>query len=891
MNKRVSSFWRNLLRRDRVERELDDELHATFDLLVDEKMRAGMATDEARRAARLELGSVGAIKDGVRDARMGAYVETFFQDICHAWRRMRSDPAFTIVAALTLALAVGANTAVFTIVNAAVLKPLPVHEPQRLVLVELVTQRGERQNFSYPLFERLRAQDGSFAGVLATLDGTDRMELTGREPGAPAQHVTVSLVSKNYFDVLGVRAALGRTFGTGDDRDRGDDSAAVLSYGFWTRRFGADPAAIGTTLVVKEQALTVVGVAPAAFFGAAVGEAPDIWVPLEMQPRFDRGASLLQAANVGWLRVMARRRPDVEEEQAGAALAVMLARLKAEPGELGAFRYIGRLEPSGGSLGFATFRERFSTSLRILAVIAAVVLLIACANVSNLLLVKAAARRREMSVRRAIGASRGRLIRQLLTESVLLATAAGAFSVLLAWWGSRLLLTIASGDGTPIPIDVTPDARVLTFAAAVSVASVVIFGLTPALIASHVGRGMSLRQTASAQTRATLSQTLVVAQVALSLVLLTGAGLFVQTLRNLRTRDLGFAADSLLEVRVRPEPGGYREGQVDLSRRLHETLAAAPGVQSATFAHSGFGTGIARTCCLAVEGYEHQPGEDRQIRTLGVAPGYFLTMRLPLLRGRDFRSEEGAADPRQAISVAVVNEAFIRRYVDPARNPIGARFGWGDPPTVTYGAEIIGIATDAVHDDPREEVRPLIYVPFLWGDTFLLRAAGPPDAVMAAVRQRIGTVDRDLEISMRTVSDAVDNAVTREALLSKLSGFFGVLAVMLAAIGLYGIMAFAVVRRTNEIGIRMALGAARGAVLRGVLGSALRLVCVGVCAGAPVALVAGHLIRSQLFGVSANDPVTLAFAALLLTLVAGAAAYIPAHRAARVEPVVALRSE
>jgi predicted permease len=889
---RVSSLWRNLVHRGRVDRDLDEEVRTAFELLVEEKIHGGMRPDDARRAATLDLGRIESIKEQVRHVRAGALVDSVLQDLRYACRLMRRSPGFTLVAALTLALGVGANTAIFTLVDAVVLKTLPVESPDRLVALDVITTRGQRQNVSYPLFERLRGRVDVFAGVFASLDGVDRMDVDGPGSAGRAEEARIRLVSGEYFHVLGVRALSGRTLRPEDGMRGGDPAVAVLSHGFWERRFARDPSVIGSSVLIKDQRVTVVGVTSPAFFGEAVGTAPDIWMPLAMQPRLNRSRSLLEPVNVGWLRVMGRLGPGVTEDQAGAALAVMLARLKAEPSDLGRFAgHIARVEPSDGSRGLAGFRERFSAPLRILSVTVAVVLLIACANVANLLLARSAAREREMSVRLAIGAGRGRLIRQLLTESVLLACAGGLLAVLFAWWGSRVLLVLASADRVPIPIDVTPDGRILGFTAAISLASVTIFGVVPALSASKADVGTSLKLSAGTPARATASQSLVVVQVALSLVLLTGAALFVRTLHNLRTRDLGFAADSLLEVRVQSDFSGPIPEQAEWSRQLLERISATPGVQSASFAHSGFGTGISRTCCLAVEGYAHDAGEDREIRTLGVRPGYFQTVRLPLLQGRDFTLQEGSADPRRMPSVAIVNAAFVRRYVGGGRSPVGVRFGWGDPPKVTYGFEVIGIAADAVHNDLREESRPLVYFPFLWGDTFVVRAAGPADAVIASLRHEIRQADRNLETSMRSVSEVLERAVIREKLLSRLSSFFGALAAVLAAIGLYGLMAYAVVRRTREIGIRMALGAARDSVLRSEMRTALRLVAWGIAIGAPGAVVAGRLIRNQLFGLSGTDPVTLAVVVALLAFVAAAAAYVPARRASRVDPMVALRCE
>jgi len=879
-----------LFRKRRVEQELDEELHAFLDTAVEERMQAGMSREHAIRAARIETGSPEAVKDRVRDVGWETMVESFWQDLRYAGRTLRKSPGLAATAILTLALGIGANTAVFTLVDAVLLATLPVEDPKQLVVLDVITARGEKQNLSYPLFQRIRDEVEAFSGVFAAADGVNRMEAVAPETGSRPEEVRVQLVSGEYFPVLGVHALVGRTLNAGDNRSGGEPRVAVLSHGFWSRRFAGDPSAIGTRLVIKGQALTIVGVARPGFFGEAVGRAPDVWVPLAMQPRFDRGMSLLDRANVGWLRVVGRLRAGESESTAGAALALVLTRMQSEVAAAGRSARRTAVRVSDGSRGLPEFRERFSLPLRILAAIVTVVLLIACANVANLLLARASARQSEMGVRLAIGAGRRRLVRQLLTENLLLATAGGLLGLLFAWWGSRLLLVVASGDGIPIPIDVSLGARVLGFTAALSAMTVAIFGLVPALTLSRADVGTALKSASNTRTRPWLAPKLVITQVALSLALLTSAALLVQTLANLRMRDLGFAADELLEVHVELGASGYKREQIpDLSRRLRERLDAAPGVQSASFTHSGFGTGMSTTCCIAVEGYAHEPGEDREIRTLGVVSGYFGTMRLPLVRGRDFAPQEIKADPAD-MSVVIVNEAFARRYVGDGR-AIGTRFGWGNPPEVTYGFEIVGVARDAVYDNLRENIKPLVYFPFSWGDTFVVRAAGPPEAVRATIRQAIVSVDPDLEASIGTVTEALERAVTREKLLSRLSVFFGVLATVLAGTGLYGLMAYTVVRRTPEIGLRMALGAASGSVLRAEMVSALRLVAWGIAAGVPVALAAGRILNSQLFGISSADAVTIAVAAFLLACIAGAAAFLPARRASRVDPLIALRRE
>jgi predicted permease len=888
--RRLVAGFRGLFQKTRTEREMDDELRGYLEAAADQKMLAGLSREEAIRAAHAETGSVEAVKDRIRDVGWESIAGSVVQDVRYAGRMLWRSPGFAAVAVLTLGLGIGANTAIFTLVDAVLLTALPVEDPHQLVVLDVVTARGEKQNLSYPLFERIRDDLVALSGVFAALDGVDRMDVSMAGSSGQPEEAGVQLVSGEYFPVLGVRALIGRTLAPDDNRPGGDPAVAVLSYNFWKRRLAGDPAVLGASLVIKQQPVTVVGVAPEGFFGEAVGRAPDLWLPLVMQPRFARGMSLLERPNVGWLRVVGRLRPGATPDTADAALAVAIARIQSETTEFSKYARRISVRSSDGSRGLPDFRERFSVPLRILAGMVAVVLLIACANLANLLLARATAREREMSVRLAIGAGRRRLVRQLLTESLLVAALGGVLGLLLAWWGSRVLLVLASSDSTPIPIDVTLNAHVLGFTTALSLATVVMFGLAPALTVSRVDVGTALKAHGGSQRRGRLSGILLVTQIALSLALLTGAALFSQTLRNLQKRDLGFAPDALLELRIEPQASGYRPDQfADLSRRIVDRLKAVPGVSSASFTHAGFGGGVSTTCCIAVEGFAHEPGEDRQIRTLGVSPGYFQTMRLPLLRGRDFVAQDGKLDPQQ-MTVAIVNEAFVRRYRG-GRDPVGARFGWGDPPNVKYAFEIVGVARDAVYEDLRERIAPLIYLPIPWGDTFVIRAAGPPDAVKRAVQREVGAVDANLDSSMRTVAMALERAVVREKVLSRLSSFFAMLAALLAGVGLYGLMAYAVVGRTREIGIRMALGAAGGVVLRAEMRSAARLVAIGIVVGVPMAVGVGRLVGSQLFGVSGADPLTVAVATALLSLVAGAAAYVPARRASRVDPTIALRWE
>ena len=883
-----------MFRKGKLDHELDDEIKAHLEMWVDENVRKGMSVEEARYAAQRSFGGVDQIKEVYRDRRGVPLIETTLQDLRFAIRVLRRSPVYTTVVVLTLAIGIGANTAIFSLVDAVLIKLLPVNKPEQLVAIDTFSQRGERNNFSYPLFEQLRDRTKTFNGVFAAIDGTSGMEMLGPANSEPLT-VEVQLVSGEYFPVLGVNAITGRTLTVEDNKVPGAHPVAVINYAFWRNTLGGDDAIVGKSIKLKNQPFTIVGVTPPDFFGESVGRAPDVWVPLMMQPNFDRGESFLGMPNMGWLRVMARLEPGESREQAQAALGVWLSQVQSDQGELGRnARRLSRVEVVPGGKGLSETRDKFSKQLWILTAVVGLLLLIACANVANLLLVRASARAREVAVRLAIGAGRGRLIRQFLTESLLLAFAGAVLGLILASWGSRLLLLMASEGAGPIPIDVSLNLRILGFTMLVALITAILFGLTPALSATRQNVNTALKVNTVANPGLPLSRLLVVVQVALSLLLITGAALFVQTLRNLRVRNMGFEADKVVQVRVDAQAAGYKNEQLaDLYTRLLKSVESVPGVVSASTSDSGFKTGSSRTCCIAVEGYTFSANEDRQIRTGSVAPGYFKTIGLSMLMGREFQPQDLSTQKKPAsfAKVAIINEVMARRYFGDA-NPIGKHFGWGDPPDIKYDIEIIGVAANAVYDNLREETSSLIYFPGNRGQLLVVRAAGSPDAVVTSVRNEIRAVDKNLVISgIKTVPQLIDQSLILEALLAKLSSFFGVLALLLASIGLYGVMAYAVVRRTKEIGIRMALGAQPGSVRWMVLRETLRLVIVGVVIGIPAALAATRFISGLLYGLTPTDPISVAMAVVTLVVSAILAGFLPARTASRVDPLVALKYE
>ena len=868
--------------RARRDRELAEELesHIAFD--AEDRVFRGVDPVEARRQAVLNSGGVERTKESYRERRGVPFVETALQDLRYAGRVFRRSPGFTMVAVVTLALGIGGNTAVFSIVDVVWLKSLPVTNPERLVYVSVVSRTGERHNASYPMFRRLRDNEPTLIGVYATLDGTYRLPVAGHRRNDAPSDGHVQLVSGEYFAVLGVSAFGGRVLTPNDNRVPGGHAVAVVSHEFWRRRLHGDPAVIGASIRIKDQAFTVTGIAPPGFFGDAVGQAPDVWVPIAMQPVLDGPASLLESNNTGWVRIVGRLRDGVTAQHARESIPRTLARLNDRT----------RLGVLDATRGIPLFHDRFTPALRILAGVVAVVLLLACTNIATLLLARAEVRQRETAIRLAIGAGYGRLMRQFLTEGAVLAAAGGALGVLVAWSTARTLLVLLSTDGTPVPIDVSPNARVLGFAIGVSCLTVLIFALGPAVLAL---RGLTSGLKGGPAKRRALrpGHGLIGVQVALSVLVVNVAALFVRTLQNLRDYDLGFAHETLVQLEVDPEASGLVPAQVpDVSRRIIDRLSRLPGVEAVTASHSGFATGTSRTCCIAVEGHAHYRGEEREVATLGVMPGYLSAVALPLRHGRDFLPHESTTDPRQMPRVAIANEEFVRRYVETG-SPLGRRVGWGDDPQkAAYTFEIIGVASNAIYDDLRQATRPLLYFPSVAGTLFTIRLAAPNESALAALRREVRAMDAKLEITtLSIVARDVERTLVRERMLATLSTVLGAAVVLLAAIGVYGLAAHTVAARKREIGVRMALGASRRRVRVSELWSAIRLAAVGVTAGIPLALATGRFVRAEMFGISTSDPLTLSATSALLIVLAAVASLVPAHRASSVDPMIALRSD
>ena len=849
--------------------------------------------------------------------------ETIRQDARHSVRLLLQNRGFAAVAILSLALGIGANTAIFTLIDAVLLRALPVDNPQQLVVFAL-NPDDPSVGSNYPDYRYIRDHNKSFSGVIAFAGGGEVTAMQVPDEGAHAtsQIVATELVSGNFFDVLGVKPAVGRILNPADNETEGAAPYAVLDYSFWQRRFGADNRVIGRAITLNGSPFNIVGVARRGFIGAQIGNRPDLYVPIMMLAQIDRGVREWNTRHFWWLTVMARLKPGVTMEKATPEADLLWQQILANDPErrpvpaYDAKDYAKRNRGTllAGSGGYSYLRNQIQKPLTVLMIVVALVLLIACANVANLLLARAASRQREIAIRLAIGAGRARLISQLVIETLVVSLLGGVVGMAFALWGVRVLLQFMPHRRMPLEFDLTPDWRLLLFSFGISLAAGLVCGLVPALQATRPNLTSALKAEAPVigRIRFDLRRALVVLQVAISLLLLIGAGLFVRSLQNLKNLDTGFLRQSVLVVSVNPQDSGYKGQRLrDYYERLLAGAQRFPGVRRASLAQITPLAGSRWNSGITVEGYDRKADEKPWVDFNSVTAGYFDTLGIPMLLGRDFRAEDNppfTPDPKPRTDksdkkeklgppalVAIVNEAFVKHYFG-SRNPIGLHFSQGSSLDLTNAFEIVGVVRDARYFNIRKSVEPMVYVP-VWRfgssfETLCIRSVGKPEQLVAAVRHEAANLDPAIPIQQTlTLEDQFDNNISQERVVTTLCGFFGVLAVVLAAIGLYGVMAHAVTRRYREIGIRMALGAKSRTVLWLVMRDTALMIAIGACIGLPAAFGLTQTVKSFLYGLSPIDPVSIILATAALAFVTALAGFIPARRATRVDPMVALRYE
>ncbi len=902
--KNLLSRLQALLFRNKREQDLAQELQFHLQNEIEKNIAAGMTPEDARYAALCRFGGVDQVKEECRDVRGMRLLGELYQDTGYGLRMMAKSPGFTAVAVLTLALGIGANTAIFTLLDAVMLQELPVRNPEQLVLFYdginqgVYTGNGFPSDlFSYATWEHFRDDNESFQGLCAFRQGSDQlmMRLVGSSESAAKEQANGHLVSGNYFAVLGVEATVGRTL-TADDDALAAPPVAVISYNFWRRRFNLDPSVAGKEVDLNGTVFTIVGVTPREFFGERVETPPDLWLPLARQPQVLQRESWLTKRDVYWLNLMGRLRPDVTLRQAQVAVNTQLFQFYSVQVDehLSAEREKqireARVQLKSGARGISWMRLVYSEPLHILMAVVALVLLIACANVATLLLARASARRQELLTRLALGASRTRLIRQLLTESILLGLFGGAAGVALAWWGVKVLVVMVRVNSV---VTVRPNLLVLWFTLGISILAGIGFGLVPALRSGRIAWRVSVKRSSGfGLWRFNPAHALVALQVAVSSILLVGAGLLTHSLFVLEHQDLGFRAENLLTLRTDPRLAGYQQPEIlGLYRQIQEQLNSLPGVVSASIAGYSPLSGTSTSGGFSIEGHTPPVGREMNLYGVEVGPQFFETIGIPLLLGRGIGPRDTLASPR----VAVVNESFVREFL-PNQNPLGRRFSGGRP-FQSPGVEIIGVARDSNYYAMNEKPKPMAFLS-AWQSRkvgaweLIIRTSGETTRATAEVRRAIDEIDSRLPIlRVRVIRDQVYESSHQERMIARFCSFFGLLALMLASIGLYGTMAYSVVRRTNEIGIRMALGAQRRHLLWMVLRESALMVAVGLTVGLPLALIATGWIKSFLFGISPLDPVAIGAAVALMAIVSALAGYLPARRATQVDPMVALKYE
>jgi len=903
--KNLLAGLRGLLRKERVEREMDEELGEFLAAATKEKMRGGMSREEAARAARIEMGGVEAVKEKMRAASWESRIEAVWSDLRFGARLLRLNPVFAGAAILSLALGIGANTAIFQLLDAVRLRTLPVKNAQEIARVAIDHRDGASGNFStrypdltYAIWEQIRAQQQGFSGAFAW--GPNQFNVA---PGGEVHNVQGLWVSGEFFSTLGVEPVLGRLLSAGDDQPGCGASGVVISYSLWQREYGGERSVLGRTLTVNRHPFAIIGVAPADFYGVEVGRYFDVAVPICAEPMISGEYSQLKSRSGWWLSVMGRLKPGWSVERAAAQLRAISPGLfeATLPPEFNAGNAKHFLQYKLGAFpadsGLSDLRKDYEKPLWLLLALAGLVLLIASANLANLMLARASAREKEMAMRMAVGASRGRLIRQLLAESLLLAGIGAALGALLARNLSHVLVASLSTQHDPLFVELGTDWRVLGFTTTLAVLTCILFGLAPALRATNVAPGLALKEsgrgTTEGRSRFALRRILVVSQIALSFTLLVGALLFSRSLNNLAGLDAGFRQSGILVTDIDFTTLNLaNEGRVAFSNDLLRRVRAIPGMDAAAIAEIVplSGNGINHDILLGESG---EPEADAPVATFNrVSPGFFETLQTRLLSGRDFDEHDAAKAP----NVAIVNETFAKKFAKGA-NPVGMKFRVRSLGTVSTPCEVVGLVKDTKYGELREDFQPIVYTAiaqFDHADTdaqILMRSNAPLLKVMAAVKSTANEVNPNMDISFFTFHKMIEDGLLRDRLMARLSGFFGLLAVLLAVIGLYGVISYMVARRRNEIAIRVALGAGRESIVKLVMREAGALLVVGLVIGTVLALAGGKAAASMLFGLKPWDVATFAMALVLLALVAVAASLLPAARAARSDPMEALRQE
>jgi predicted permease len=1002
-------------RRKHMLEELDQDIREHIARETQDNIERGMTPEEARYAAMRKFGNVTRVKEETREVWSAVWLEQFWQDVRYGLRMLRKSPGFSAVAILTLALGIGANTAIFSLIDAVMLRSLPVENPSQLVLLQWGARNspnvhgyqtaGDCANdmrlgaknpggcsFSEPMFREI-AQANLFSGT-AAFANSSRLNLTGN--GA-ATVINGQLVSGDFFHTMGLKAAAGRLIDTTDDKPAAAP-VAVLNYGYWQSAFGGSRDVVGRTIELNNVPFTIIGVAEQRFTGISPGSDYDVWLPLSDAQRITdpmRWRDRQSDVSYWWLTIIGRLKPGTQLAQAQAPVSGLFRNemlhgtvpLFHEGGAAGTLpptpiAPVGGDGPKGMSAvpqrtpgtspvqiqreavgapvpqssnraviiaapqgavpaggprgsesangpktlataadnpeitlvpaqsGLTGTRTRYSNPLYVLMLAVGIILLIACANVAGLMLARAAARQKEMAVRLALGAGRARVVRQLFTESIMLSLLGGALGILFAYWGAHAIVSfVSSNQPRPLGFATGVDPRVLGFTVAVSLLTGILFGIAPTFRSTRVDLTPALKEGEGSSTSSaraggkwfSIGNALVVVQVALAIVVLVGAGLLVRTLQNLRSVDLGFDSHNILIFGIDPTLIGYKGPQADsLYRDLQGRLSGTPGVKSASYSMGPLLSGG-----LMITGF-HWPGtpqdQESQADALGVGPNFFETMRIPFLIGRGFTASDfklSAANdglsPTSTPTPVIVNQAFVEKYLG-KENPLGKQFGQAEASAdepANPGFEIVGVVRDAKYSNLRREIHAMMYMPQRFGGaTFELRTAADPQAILPAIREVVSQVNTNLPLfDVKTESEQIDRLLFQERLVARLSSFFALLALVLACVGLYGLLSYEVSRRTREIGIRMTLGAHQGNVLKLVLRQGIVLAIVGAALGIAVALGVTRYLASMLYNVRASDPATIAGVAILLTLVALAACYIPARRATRVDPMVALRHE